>query len=215
MKLVLLITCLVVLFILYFYLRDRTTLSFSYLDNRYYNVQKGFKNHRDATLLMSKTNNKLNTLFRYLRDKYRIDDVNDPVSPTDDYRRRVVDSILHRYDPDEIYETNPMYTTDTSFTVNKGDYMNWCVRSKKNPEKLVDENVLMFVVLHEVAHIGAFDVLNHAERFWEVFKFLLKEARAAGIYTPVDYSIFPMEYCGMVMTYNPYFDTSIRGIGLD
>ena len=41
---------------------------------------------------------------------------------------------------------------------------------------------------------------------WDNFKFLLVQAKAAGLYNPVDYKNKPGEYCGMPITDNPYYD---------
>ena len=42
--------------------------------------------------------------------------------------------------------------------------------------------------------------------FWQNFKFLLENAKAANIYQPVDYKKKPKEYCGMKINDNPYYD---------
>jgi len=47
---------------------------------------------------------------------------------------------------------------------------------------------------------------GHKQDFWKNFKFLLEQAKEAGIYNPVDYKEDPQPYCGMDITDNPYYD---------
>jgi hypothetical protein len=47
---------------------------------------------------------------------------------------------------------------------------------------------------------------GHKREFWQNFKFLLEQAKAANIYNPVDYKKNPESYCGMEITDNPYYD---------
>lgn len=46
----------------------------------------------------------------------------------------------------------------------------------------------------------------HKPEFWQNMKFLLVNAKQAGIYNPVDYKNNPKEYCGTTITDNPYYD---------
>ena len=48
--------------------------------------------------------------------------------------------------------------------------------------------------------------IGHKSEFWENFKFLLAEAKSAGVHNPVDYKEKPQEYCGMKISDNPYYD---------
>ena len=48
--------------------------------------------------------------------------------------------------------------------------------------------------------------VGHKQEFWQNFKFLLENAKAANIYQPVDYKKNPQGYCGMTITDNPYYD---------
>ena len=64
---------------------------------------------------------------------------------------------------------------------------------------------LMFVVLHELTHMMN-NKWDHHLDFWLLFKFLLTNAADIGIYSPVNYKIYPINYCGLDLYYNPYFD---------
>ena len=95
-----------------------------------------------------------------------------------------------------IYET-PKDDKYTSYTINKGEKIVFCLRSKIF-EKIHDMNTLMYVVIHEMAHVGCPEY-GHTPLFKKIFKFLLKEAINIQIYKPVDYRINPQKYCGMII----------------
>jgi hypothetical protein len=48
--------------------------------------------------------------------------------------------------------------------------------------------------------------IGHKSEFWENFKFLLEEAKEAGIHDPKDYKKSPEKYCGITIHDNPYYD---------
>lgn len=83
----------------------------------------------------------------------------------------------------------------TSYTVNKGERIVFCLRFKVI-NTIHDINTLMYVVIHELAHIGCPEY-GHTPLFKEIFKFLLIESSKIGIYTPIDYRKNPQNYCGM------------------
>ena len=81
----------------------------------------------------------------------------------------------------------------------------FCLNSGESSDKLIDDNTLTFVALHELSHIGTAEV-GHTPTYWQNFKFILENAVEAGIYKPVDYKKKPKGYCGMTITDNPYYD---------
>ena len=106
-----------------------------------------------------------------------------------------------RFNPDNITEAgkNNQYT---SYSVNKGEKIVFCIRQKDEDESLVDENTLTFVSIHELAHIMTKSV-GHTPEFWANFKRILHDAVKCGIYTAVNYSRQPTSYCGMTITDSP------------
>jgi len=90
----------------------------------------------------------------------------------------------------------------TSYSINKGEKIVLCIRSKDASKKLVDLNTMMFVILHELAHISTKSV-GHTTEFWDNFKWILKEAVNTGAYISQDFNSKPVEYCGMNITDNP------------
>jgi hypothetical protein len=96
-----------------------------------------------------------------------------------------------------IYETEP--NTDlTSYSVNKGEELSFCLRSKKN-NNIHELNLLIYVALHEMAHIACPEI-GHGPLFKKIFKFLTEQAIEIGIYEKEDYTSNPIEYCGMILS---------------
>lgn len=93
-----------------------------------------------------------------------------------------------------IYETDPK-TKLTSYSVNKGEELSFCLTSKKT-NKLHDINLLMYVALHELSHIACPEI-GHGELFKTIFKNFVQIAVELNIYDKVDYNLYPVEYCGM------------------
>lgn len=121
--------------------------------------------------------------------------------PDDERTQRLVKG----FKADKISETLPTSEL-TAYSENKGEKIAFCLnKTKENNENLIDVNTLTFVALHELSHIMT-ESIGHKQDFWENFKFLLVNAKEAGIYEPVNYKNNPKEYCGMTITDNPYFD---------
>lgn len=85
----------------------------------------------------------------------------------------------------------------TSYTVNKGDKMVLCARSRI-ANKIHDVNLITYVVLHEMAHVACPEY-GHTDTFKKIFKFMTKSAIDAGIYKRINFSANPTEYCGMTI----------------
>lgn len=148
-------------------------------------------NIKDASDLLAKTNVKMKKFVEYVDKKY-------PDKPN-------IRRLVKKFNPNKIVETLPT-SEYTAYSENKGKKLAFCLNKEKhNNNNLIDENTLMFVALHELSHIAT-ESIGHNKEFWDNFKFLLKEAQEAGLYTMVDYSKDNTEYCGMTITDNPYFE---------
>jgi hypothetical protein len=116
-----------------------------------------------------------------------------------------VQRLVKGFDQTVIKETLPT-SKFTAFSENKGEKIAFCLNKKKqNNENLIDEHTLMFVAIHELSHVMTLSI-GHKTEFWDNFKFLLENAKDAGIHQPVDYSEKPQEYCGMTISDSPYYD---------
>ena len=115
-----------------------------------------------------------------------------------------VQRMVQKFNPTKISETLPT-SEYTAYSENKGEKLAFCLNKQKNGTQLIDINTLTFVAIHELAHVMTTSE-GHKQEFWQNFKFLLEEAKAANIYNPVDYKKKPEPYCGMDITDNPYYD---------
>ena len=96
-----------------------------------------------------------------------------------------------------IYENAP--DTDlTSYSVNKGEELAFCLKSKKTG-KFHEINLLMYVAIHEMAHMACPEV-GHGELFKDIFRFLTLEAINLELYKKINYQDNPVEYCGMILS---------------
>ena len=120
--------------------------------------------------------------------------------PDDERTTRLVEG----FNPKKINETLPTSEL-TAYSENKGEKLAFCLNTTKDGDKLIDIQTLTFVALHELSHIMTKSV-GHKQEFWQNFKFMLQNAKAAGIYDPVDYKKTPENYCGMKINDNPYYD---------
>lgn len=112
-------------------------------------------------------------------------------------------------DPKRFYEATPD-SEHVSYSVNKGDSIHLCLRQKdEKKEPLVDENVMVFVALHEMGHvITSPSFASHGPEFWNNFGWLLREAEAIEIYRYQDFRAHPVTYCGEKITDQPKYDAS-------
>lgn len=112
-----------------------------------------------------------------------------------------IDRMVNNFNPNNISESdkNNKYT---SYSVNKGEKIVFCVRSRDERNKLVKLNIMMFVALHELAHTMT-ESIGHTEEFWNNFRILLRNARRMGIYKRVNYNETPVDYCGTKITDDP------------
>jgi hypothetical protein len=144
-----------------------------------------------AADLLAKTTEKCRELVFYMNSKF----------PEKENVQRLVEG----FNPTKVMETLPT-SSYTAYSENKGEKLAFCLnRSKENNEDLIDQNTLMFVAIHELSHIMTASI-GHKSEFWENFKFLLENAKEAGLYEPEDYKKKNKEYCGMKITDNPYHD---------
>jgi hypothetical protein len=143
-----------------------------------------------AADLLANVTQKLKDLVAYCAKQF----------PDDEKIQRMV----QKFNPTKISETLPT-SEYTAYSENKGEKIAFCLNRQKNGTKLIDINTLTFVAIHELAHIMTTSE-GHKQEFCQNFKFLLEQAKAAGIYEPVDYKKEPQPYCGMDISDNPYYD---------
>lgn len=165
------------------YANDNLVLTKSDIDQKYYLV----RNRHDKELAsntLARISSNIEKLVAHLK-------TNVDIFP--DYTSYIKD-LVSRTKKINIMET-PEDEKYTSYTVNKGERIVFCLRYKVI-EQIHDMNTLMYVVIHELAHVGCPEY-GHTKLFNKIFKFLLEQGIVIGIYTPVNYRINPQNYCGM------------------
>jgi hypothetical protein len=167
---------------------QKTTPVTSKIDGNTYNVQN-LPDKQEACERMAKIRANLEKLV----DTYK----NDPSAMADPR----VKIMVSRFNPTNMME-NDIDSDTTSYSENKGEKIVVCLRDKRHPYPFVDENTVMFVLLHEMAHLMT-TTIGHTPEFWANFKRILHDAVQAGIYTPVNYAREPTAYCGMVISDTP------------
>jgi len=145
-----------------------------------------------AADLLARTTEKCKKLVKYMQEKH----------PDNPVTRRLVAG----FNPQKVVETLPT-SEFTAYSENKGEKIAFCLNPKKkgDVDELIDEHTLTFVAIHELSHVGTKSI-GHKTDFWENFKFLLENAKAAGIHEPANYKEKPATYCSMDIRDNPYYD---------
>lgn len=152
------------------------------VDNRYYLVRKLSDKQRSADFL-AEINKDCITLIKHLMKTYP--------------ERADIKQLYKNYNPDSISEGSAE-SGYTSYSVNKGEKIILCLRQKESNE-FVEKNVILYVTIHELAHLMT-DEVGHTKKFWDNFKFILQEAVDIGIYQKTDYQKSPVKYCGIKIT---------------
>jgi len=162
----------------------------STVDGRQYRV-RDLPDKQEAANLLAKVRLRLQTLMSYLVGSY----------PT----KVQVTRLQANFKPDanRIFESTPD-AEHTSYSVNKGESVHFCLRQPDN-NQLVNENIMMFVALHEMSHMITQDI-GHTPDFWNNFGWLLKEAESQKLYVPEDFKSHPTMYCGVKITDAPRYD---------
>ena len=153
-----------------------------------YNVQN-LPDKQESAEKLFVIESKLNKLIKSYKD--------DPATMGDPR----VQTLVERFRPENICE-NDIQDSSTSYSENKGEKIVVCLRDKKEPYPFVDDNTVMFVLLHEMAHLMS-TTIGHTPEFWTNFRRMLQDAVAIGIYQNVNYAKSPTPYCGMTITDSP------------
>lgn len=88
---------------------------------------------------------------------------------------------------------------DIAYSIGK-DSVYVCVRDASG--QLDDINTCMFILVHELAHLGT-DKWGHPPEFWKNMKFLLELAEKTGAYQYQDFEAGLVTYCGRPLGGSP------------
>ena len=152
-----------------------------------FHLVRNLPDKQQAANTMAEIKSRLSKLVKYLGDKL----------PQDPRSQRLND----RFNVDSFQETR-IDSSHTSFSVDKGEEIHLCLRDKSENFNLHKINTLMFVSLHELAHVASAKQ-GHGEEFKTNFVWILKYATQIGIYQSVDYSNKNENFCGEKINSNP------------
>ena len=190
MKETILIAIIVVIIYLFLFHNKKNVVLIKGRDNNKYLVYNDINKNDSAVLLGDVINN----MFK-LRD-YLYDNID--AYPEYNIYIKQLHTNLNK-ERSLIYENDPKSKL-TSFSVNKGEEIAFCLRSKKNGQ-IHEINLIMYVALHEMAHVACPEV-GHGDLFKKIFKFLTEQAIQIKIYNLDNYDNNPVEYCGMILSSN-------------
>jgi predicted metal-dependent hydrolase len=180
---IIIFTIIFIYLLYYYHYYSKIETIVSKIDNKEYEVQIK-DDAQEAADLIAQIRQKLVLIVNHLIKSYGGDE------RTERFKRN--------FKPDNIKEgiDDPKYT---SYSINKGEQIVLCLRTNN---KLMDLNTMMFVVLHELAHICT-ESIGHTEEFWNNFKWILEESINIGIYKKQNFKLNNVEYCGMTITDSP------------
>lgn len=166
------------------------------LDKKKYMIRRGAKPIgflKESANTLAEINKRIVQLIEHLQNKYSKD-------PSKNYWIKMLKKNYSSYILSEAAVDN-RYTT---FTVDKSD-MHVCLRTRDQNDKLYEINLLMYVILHELAHLCNYDIngypiTGHGNEFKAIFKILVIEAVRIGVYRYTDYTKQPQEYCNMYLS---------------
>lgn len=87
----------------------------------------------------------------------------------------------------------PLREGDSAYTENK-EVITLCLKDPENKGTYYDMNTIMYVAIHELAHVCC-ESSGHGEEFKKKFSALLRHAANIGIYDPR--KGIPSSYCGL------------------
>lgn len=150
-------------------------------------IVRNLPDKESAATNLGKIRKKLNIVVEYMTNKYP--------------DKSNVNRLKKNYREDAITES-PKNSKHTSYSVNKGEKIYFCLRQRDENDNLVDLNTVTFVALHELSHLMTKSI-GHTPEFWDNFKFLLEEAIKIGVYKYQDFHLKPVAYCGTMITDTP------------
>ena len=188
MLIFIIIVILLIYVIYYWYNYDNMTFVKSTIDNKYYMI-RNLPDKMTAVNLLATLRNNVLRLKQELENKKHTE-----YKEYKDY----INQLSNRINDVTISENNNKDET-TAYSVNKGEELVLCLRSKQNLNQFHDINTLMYVVLHEISHIACPEY-NHTPLFKKIFAFFTEISIKLNIYSKTNYNANPVEYCGITIT---------------
>lgn len=191
----------VLFFLLFVYFFWKTILNneISYvksdIDNKFYIIRNGNKSQKylkDSANTLAIINERIIKLITHLENKYDI------YKPENHFILKLKQNYNAGLLSEAAYDNR-----FTTFTIDKQD-IHICLRTRNEHEELYDIDILMYVVLHELAHLCNYDkdgnpITGHGKEFKYIFRIFVVESINIGIYKYINFIKTPKEYCGIVI----------------
>jgi hypothetical protein len=169
----------------------------SNIDNRYYIIRRGSQSDDflvESANILALVNKDIEKLIQHLQEKYP--DYKDLTHSQHFYIKFLVDNYSYK-----ILSEGNIDKRYTTYTIDKQE-IKVCLRTRDSYDKPYDINLLMYVILHELAHLCNYDhnskpIIGHGIEFLKIFKFLIDEAIEIRVYKYVDYQKKPVNYCNL------------------
>lgn len=186
---VLILLCIIIFIYYAFNYNDMVYVKSDINGNTY--LVRNLKDKQYASNMLAKINQRVNILINYLYTNKS----NEKNKKYEQYINLLYDkmkyAIIIESSDDGLY---------TSYSVNKGEQLVFCLRSRKHKNDLHDINLMMYVVLHEISHVACPVYDNHGPLFKELFSFITQTAIDLQLYVRIDFPHNPTEYCGLIIS---------------
>lgn len=187
-KIILVVLFIIILIILFKVSTGKRTYVKSYIDDEYYLV-RDLPDKQKASNMLAKLKKNITKITMLLNEKKNTD-----YKEFKEYIDRLSQGIVS-----VVISETPESSSYTSYSVNKGEELVFCLRSKYDKNIMHDINLLMYVTLHEISHIACPEY-GHTPLFKKIFAFITKVAIENEIYQKINFPSDPTEYCGLVIT---------------
>jgi hypothetical protein len=195
---ILLLVLILIVFIMYYNVgkRDMTYVR-SDIDNESYMV-RDVRDKKQAANILARLKRNIYAITDYMYNKLN----NHKIAQTQRYKEfKPYILQLKQKIKGVVVKESSANTVYTSYTINKGEQIIFCIRSKSITSVLTsndihDINLIMYVALHEISHVAC-PGYDHTPLFKKIFRFICEEAIEMGIYKRIDFVAHPKEYCGM------------------
>lgn len=156
------------------------------LDNNDYLV-RNLPDNKQAANMLAQIKQNIHSLINYLNEHHeQFKEYQEYLTQLND---RIKNVVISESSDDNQY---------TSYSVNKGEEIVFCLRSRVDKNKFHGLNLIMYVALHELAHVACPE-FGHTPLFKKIFSFLTTIGINIGIYHKIDFDSHPTEYCGLTI----------------
>lgn len=187
-KLILNIFIVIFLIIFFYYIATTGEMSYvkSNIDGHFYTVRKDSGDKVEAADMLARINSRVLILLQKLKEELY----------NDSEKKEEVQILISKYNPRKLME-KPVDSKYPAFSINKGQKIYICVRDNNTGKVSKDINTVMYVMIHELAHVMTKSI-GHTEQFWENNNFLLKKAKKFKLYSENNNK----KYCGIHINKN-------------